>query len=293
MIYGALEAGGTKMICATFDENSNMLDRISIKTEDPSVTMPQMIEFFKSNKIVSLGIGSFGPLVLNPQSKQFGYISTTPKLAWRNFPLQPTFESKLNVPVKLDTDVNAAALAEISLGAAKGLSSCLYVTIGTGVGGGLYVNNGLVHGLLHPELGHILLKIHENDPMPEGICPSHGACLEGLASGPAIQKRWGKTAKELPDDHIAWDIEAYYLSQMCINTILIASPEKIILGGGVMQRKHLFGLIHNYVRDLLHGYVDHPDIINNIENYIVEPGLDIHSGITGAYILAKEAYKEQ
>lgn len=293
MIYGALEAGGTKMVCAIFDDNGKILDRVSIKTEKPEITMPKMIEFFKQYEIASLGIGSFGPLDLNPKSEHFGYISTTPKLAWRNYPLKSEFEKALGVPVKLDTDVNAAALAELKLGAAKGLGSCLYVTIGTGVGGGLYANGNLVHGLLHPELGHIFVKLHKDDIMPQGICPSHGACLEGLASGPSIEKRWGISAKELPDDHIAWDIEAYYIAQLCISVLLIASPEKIILGGGVMQRKNIFSLIHKYVKELLNGYVDHDMIKNNIENYIVEPGLDIHSGITGSYLLAREAFDEK
>lgn len=291
MIYGALEAGGTKMVCAIFDDSGKMLDRISIKTEHPSITMPKLVDFFKSHNICALGIGSFGPLDLNPNSKTYGYISTTPKLDWRNYPLVSNFEKELGVPVKLDTDVNAAALAEIKIGAAQGLGSCLYVTVGTGIGGGLYINSDLVHGLVHPELGHILVKIHDDDPMPEGICPSHGACLEGLASGPSIEKRWHKSAKELPNDHIAWKIEAYYLAQMCVNVILIASPEKIILGGGVMQRKHIFTLIHKYVKTLLNGYVASKEIIDNIENYIVEPGLNINSGITGSYLLAKEAYR--
>lgn len=292
MIYGALEAGGTKMVCATFDEQGTMLDRVSIKTETPDVTMPKLIEYFKDNNVVSLGIGSFGPLDLNPNSKHFGYISTTPKLPWRNFPLMPEFKKALNIPVKLDTDVNAAALAEAKLGAAKGLSSCLYVTVGTGIGGGLYINDKLVHGLVHPELGHILVKLHDKDIMPNGICPSHGCCLEGLASGPSIEKRWGISSKELPDDHIAWEIEAYYLAQMCVSVLLIASPEKIILGGGVMQRKHIFSLIHRYVKELLNNYVDHNIIKNNIQDYILEPGLGVNSGITGSYLLAKEALQE-
>ncbi len=289
MLYGALEAGGTKMVCAICDKDANIIKRESFPTLTPDETMPLLINFFKQEKIESLGIGSFGPLDLNPKSKTYGYITSTPKLAWRNFPLLSSFKDALGIPVKLDTDVNAAAMAEAELGAAKGLSSCLYVTIGTGVGGGLYVGNNLVHGLVHPELGHILLLPHKDDPMPEGVCPSHKGCLEGLASGPSIEKRWGISAKDLPEDHIAWEIEAYYLAQMCVSVILIASPEKIVLGGGVLQRKHLFPMIRKEVQRLLNGYVVHDAIMKNIDNYIVEPGLDINSGAKGSLLLALQA----
>ncbi|MDY5730418.1 MAG: ROK family protein [Eubacteriales bacterium] len=291
MFYGALEAGGTKMVCAIFNEQGEMLKRESIPTETPAITVPKLIAFFKSENIASLGVGCFGPLDLNEKSATFGYISTTPKLAWRNYPLVQAFEEGLNVPVKLDTDVNAAAFAEATLGAAKGLQSCMYVTIGTGIGGGMYINGQMTHGLVHPEVGHIAVKLHKDDPMPQGVCPSHGCCLEGLAAGPAMEKRWGKSAKELPDDHIAWEIEADYLAQMCCTAIYLVSPEKIILGGGVMQRKHIFTLIHKKVKEYLNGYIDSPAILEDIENYIVEPGLDVHSGITGCYLLAREAEK--
>ncbi len=289
MFYGALEAGGTKMVCAVFDQSGNMLKRESFPTETPELTMPKLIAFFQKEKVVSLGIGCFGPLDLNKNSATFGSISTTPKIAWRNYPIQKAFEKALNVPVKLDTDVNAAALAEATLGAAKGLGSCLYVTIGTGIGGGMYINHQLTHGLVHPEVGHMVVCIHPQDPMPQGICPSHKGCLEGLAAGPSIEKRWGLSAKELPDDHLAWEIEADYLAQMCVNAIYFVSPEKIVLGGGVLQRKHLFKLIHQRVLELLSGYIDTPVILEHIEDYIVEPGLDINSGIIGSYLLAVEA----
>lgn len=291
MYYGALEAGGTKMVCAIFDDTGKMLKRESFPTESPEKTMPHLLSFFQNENIVSLGIGSFGPLDLNENSPTFGSISTTPKLAWRNFPLQKAFADALKVPVKLDTDVNAAALAEAKLGAAKGLGSCMYVTIGTGIGGGMYINDKLTHGLVHPEVGHMLVKVHPQDPNPNGFCPSHTACLEGLASGPAIEKRWGLSAKELPDEHIAWEIQADYVAQMCVNAIYFVSPEKIVLGGGVMQRKHVFELVHKRVLELLNGYVDSPAILEHIDDYIVEPGLDVHSGITGSYLLAREAYE--
>lgn len=286
-MYGALEAGGTKMVCAIFDSNANIIKKESFKTLEPKTTMPNMINFFKEYDIKSLGIGCFGPLDLNKQSSSFGTITHTPKIAWRNFDIKTAFEKALNIPVYIDTDVNAAALAEAKLGAAKGLESCVYVTIGTGVGGGVYINGGLVHGLMHPELGHMLIVPHPDDPNSKGICPSHGACLEGLASGPALESKFNISSKELEEDHKAWDIEAYYLAQMCVNLILVLSPQKIILGGGVMQRKHLFKLIHNKVQELLNNYVSKDEVLIDIDKYIVEPSLGTNSGIIGSYLLAR------
>ena len=166
----------------------------------------------------------------------------------------------------------------------------MYVTVGTGIGAGLIIEGQMVHGLVHPELGHILLRPEPNDPSPRGFCPFHDSCLEGMACGPAIEKRWGKKAYELPPDHEAWDLEAAYLAQMCVNAICSFSPEKIILGGGVMQQKHLFPLIHEKTKKLLNGYVQHTAILDGIETYIVEPGLGTKSGATGALLLAQEAY---
>ena len=190
--------------------------------------MPLLIGFFKDKGIEALGIGTFGPVDLKKESPSYGYITTTPKLAWQNHPLLPQLQDALGVPCEIDTDVNAAALAEYTWGAAKGLGSCLYVTVGTGIGGGLVIENNLVHGLMHPEFGHMLMRPIPEDIMPEGICPFHTGCLEGLACGPAIEKRWGVSAKELPRDHIAWSIEAGYLAQMCANAVVCLSPEQIL-----------------------------------------------------------------
>ena len=202
------------------------------------------------------------------------------------------FRETLHIPVELDTDVNGAALAEATLGAAKGLSSCLYVTVGTGIGGGVIIHGKPVHGLMHPEIGHIPVKPAPSDPLPQGICPYHGCCLEGMASGPAIEKRWGVSAKELPDTHPAWELEADYLAQLCASAMLSFSPEKIIMGGGVMQKKFLFPMIREKTLSLLHGYITHSVIDGGLEDYIVEPGLDTNSGILGAYLLAKQAEEE-
>ena len=289
MRLGTLEAGGTKMVLSVGNENNELLEQTSIPTETPAKTIPAMVEWFKSKDIIALGIGSFGPVDLNPKSQTYGYITSTPKQGWTNQPLLPTLQESLHVPAMIDTDVNAAALAEWKLGAAKGLNSCLYVTIGTGVGAGLVVEGHLVHGLLHPEMGHMLLQPAKNDPTPDGFCPFHKGCLEGLASGPAIAKRWGRKAYELPQDHEAWELEAWYLAQMCMNAICTLSPEKIILGGGVMQQKHLFPMIRKKTQELLNGYIRHQAILEKIDVYITEPGLGTKSGATGALLLAKQA----
>ena len=289
MRLGTLEAGGTKMVLSVGNENDELLEQTSIPTETPEKTMPAMIDWFRTKNIEALGIGSFGPVDLNPKSPTYGYITSTPKPGWDHQSLLQALQKELNVPGLIDTDVNAAALAEWKLGAAKGLGSCLYVTVGTGVGAGLVVEGNLVHGLVHPEMGHMLLQPAKNDPAPDGFCPYHKGCLEGLAAGPAIEKRWGRKAYELPPDHEAWDLEAWYLAQMCMNAICTLSPEKIILGGGVMQQKHLFPLIHQKTLELLNGYVQHEAILKHIDTYITEPGLGTKSGATGALLLSREA----
>ena len=286
MVLGALEAGGTKMVCSIGNEHCEVLERKSFPTLKPEETIPDMIQYFSNNNIQALGIGSFGPLDLNRISNTYGYITSTPKLQWRNYPLLPTFASALGVHVSLDTDVNVAGLAEITYGAAKGLKSCLYVTIGTGIGGGLIIENRIVHGLMHPELGHMLVRPNEKDPIPDGFCPYHKGCLEGLACGPAIERRWGLSAKELPVNHIAWEIECEYLAQMCTNTIVTFSPERIILGGGIMHQTHLFPMIRKRTLELLGGYVQCRTITDRIEDYIVAPGLGDNSGVIGALLLA-------
>lgn len=286
---GALEAGGTKMVLAVYDENGLELDRKTIPTELPQDTMPVMVDYFRQHQVDALGIGSFGPLDLNPASDTYGYITTTPKLAWRNTPLLPQLLDGRDIPAAIDTDVNAAILAEMELGAARGCQNAVYVTIGTGIGGGVYVNGTPVHGLLHPEIGHVLLKPHPDDPIPEGVCPYHKSCLEGLAAGPAIGARVGGDAKALPDDHPVFAIEAYYLAQMCVNLILTVSPERIVLGGGVMQRSCLLPMVRQETARLLNGYIQVPAITEHMDQTIVAPELFPVSGLVGSYLLGKKA----
>ncbi len=287
MKLGAIELGGTKMVLAIADEQLNIKKRQSLPTLTPEETVPKMLAFFAGEGISALGMGSFGPVDLSKQSPTYGYITSTPKLPWRMFPLVGSMQDALQVPCTLDTDVNAAALCEARLGAAKGLDSCLYVTVGTGVGGGLICENQLVHGLIHPEWGHIPLAARADDPLPGGICPYHGACLEGLASGPAIEIRWGVSAKELLPGHPAWDLEAHYLAQLCVTALMTVSVKRIILGGGVMAQAHLFPLIRQKVQTMLGGYLCSPTI-DAIDTLIVPPACYPDSGLMGSLLLAKE-----
>lgn len=289
---GALEAGGTKMVLAVYEEDGTELERLTLPTETPEITMPPMIAFFRRHGIDALGVGSFGPLDLNPASPTYGFITSTPKLAWKNYPLLKNLLDGRNIPAGIDTDVNAAIIAEAELGAARGCQNAVYVTIGTGIGGGVYANGQTVHGLLHPEVGHTLLRPHPLDPNPRGVCPYHESCLEGLAAGPAIGARVGGDAKNLPDDHPTFEIEAFYLAQMCVNLITTLSPERIILGGGVMQRSRLFAQVREQTVRLLNGYIQASAITEHIDEYIVAPQLFPVSGLVGSYLIGKKALEK-
>lgn len=283
MRIGALEAGGTKMVCAIGDENGNIFEQISIPTESPEETMPKMIEYFKAKNIDALGIGCFGPICLDKSSDKYGYITSTPKLMWRDYNIVGEFAKALNIPVGFDTDVNASCLGEATYGAGKGLSNVVYITIGTGIGAGILVEGKLLHGNLHPEAGHIKLLRHPKDNY-EGKCPYHKDCFEGLAAGPAIEARAHISAKELKQDDIAWDIEAYYIAEAICTYILTLAPQKIILGGGVMHQTHLFPMIQNYVTNMLNGYINTNEL-SDIKNYIVPAGLKDNQGIVGCLVL--------
>jgi len=291
MRLGAIEAGGTKMVLGVFDQTLKQIARTALPTTVPDETIPAMVSFFKEHPVDALGIASFGPVNLRAGSATFGTILNTPKLAWQRFPMLTAFKDALRVPVEIDTDVNAAALAESALGAAKGLKNCLYFTVGTGIGGGLYAEGNLVHGLMHPEWGHLLLTRHEEDPMLHGVCPYHPNCAEGFASGPAMQTRWGISARDLPEDHRGWDIEAFYLGQLCANALMAVSPEVILLGGGVMHRESLLPRVRSQVLKLVNGYIDQEQL-PEMEDYIKAPSLWPDSGLLGAALLAKQARKK-
>ena len=287
MILGALEAGGTKMVCAIGDENGNIFEQVSIPTETPEITMPKMISYFKEKGIEALGIGCFGPIDPDPDSDTYGYITSTPKLAWANYNIVGAFRDALECPVGFDTDVNGSVLGEVTFGQAKGKKCVVYVTIGTGVGAGIYIEGRLLHGMLHPEAGHILMKKRADDTYG-GKCPYHKTCMEGLAAGPAIEERWGKKAIELKDNQAVWDLEAYYIAQALANYILILSPDMIILGGGVMHQEQLFPLIRKYVTEMLNGYIKTEELAD-LDHYIVPASLHDDQGIMGCLELARRS----
>lgn len=291
MFIGAIEAGGTKFILGIGNDKGEIIDRISIPTEDPDLTMPKVIEYFKNKNIKAIGLGSFGPIELNQYSEKYGYITTTPKLKWKNYNILGELKKHFDLPIGFDTDVNGAAMGEILWGAAKGLNSALYITIGTGIGAGAVVEGKMLHGLLHPEMGHIMIKRFEGDNF-KGKCPYHKDCLEGMASGPAIEERWGMKAYELHEEHEAWKLEAFYLAQALVNFILILSPKKIIMGGGVMKQAHLFPLIRDEVKNRLNSYISKDEINNINENYIVPPKLGDNAGLIGALSLGIKALEE-
>ncbi len=287
MRLGALEAGGTKMVCAIGDENGRIFERVTIPTQTPEVTMYEMIAYFKEKEIDALGIGCFGPIDPDKSSETYGYITSTPKQAWKNYNIVGAFEKALGCPVGFDTDVNSSVLGEITFGQARNKKNVLYLTVGTGIGAGIYVEGNLVHGMLHPEAGHIIMARRADDEY-KGKCPYHGDCFEGLAAGPAIEERWGQPAVLLKDRMEVWDLEAYYIAQALVNYIMILAPEMIILGGGVMHQEQLFPMIHKYVLEMINGYMQTKNL-NNIEQYIVPASLQDNQGIMGCLELAKRA----
>jgi fructokinase len=258
-----------------------------IPTTTPEETMAKVVSFFKDKQIEALGVGSFGPVDLDESSSTYGYITSTPKPHWNQFDLVGELKKHFSVPIGFDTDVNAASLGESIWGAAKGLDSCLYITVGTGIGVGALTEGNLVHGLTHPEMDHITVRRHEDDTYA-GYCPYHGDCLEGLASGPAIEDRWGKKGYELENSSEVWEMEAYYLAQAIANYILILSPKKVIVGGGVMKQNQLLPLVRDKVKENLDGYIQHEKILQSIEEYIVPPRLGDDAGLAGAMGLVRK-----
>jgi fructokinase len=287
-MLGAIEAGGTKFVCAVGDESGRIIEQIKIPTTVPEETMTEVINFFKQYDLEAIGIGSFGPIDVNHESPTYGYITSTPKLAWKNYPFVQTIQDAFSVPVGFNTDVNAAALGEATLGAAKGFDSCLYITVGTGIGAGAIVQGKLLQGLSHPEMGHILVRRHPNDTY-DGICPYHHDCLEGLAAGPALEERWGDKGFNMTGRNEVWDMEGYYIAQALMQYILILSPKKIILGGGVMNQKQVFPYIYKHLKQLVNEYVSLPEL----SEFILSPGLGDRAGIIGSLLLGHQAFLEK
>jgi len=278
-MWGGIEVGGTKFVCAV-GEGPDLLAEVRFPTTTPGQSVARAVEFLRRNgPLEGVGIASFGPLDLAPGSSTFGYVAGTPKPGWAHFDLLGAVRRALGGVVAIDTDVNAAALGEYRWGAARGLGTFVYITVGTGIGGGAMVNGELLHGLTHPEMGHLRLP-HDwaRDPYA-GCCPYHGDCLEGLASGPAMEERWGCAASELPPEHPAWELEAGYLAAGVADIVCVLSPQAVIMGGGVMSQEHLLPLVRERVAELLGGYLPLPDIL--------PPGLGERAGVLGAIALAQ------
>ena len=289
-ILGSIEAGGTKFVCAVGNADGVMSD-VRIPTTTPGETLQGVVGFFKDwsgQPIEAVGIATFGPAGVNRDRDDFGYITTTPKPGWQNTDLAGEIKRALGVPIGFDTDVNGAALAELRWGAAKNRENCLYITVGTGIGGGFALGDQCLHGMIHPEMGHIRVPRSPEDRVAyAGHCPFHGDCLEGLACGPALADRWGQPAEALPSSHPAWDLLGGHLGFAVTNFLLTLSPEKIVLGGGVMHQSGLLERIRENVRTALNGYIQSPEVAEKIENYIVSPGLGEKSGIFGGFALAE------
>ena len=288
-LFGGIEGGGTKFVCAVGTGPDDLRAETRFPTTTPTETLGKAIEFFKEfDGLSAIGVACFGPLDPHPASPTYGHILPTPKPGWTNADIVGALSSAFDLPIVFDTDVNGAALAELRWGAAQGCDPVLYLTIGTGIGGGALVNGKLLHGILHPEMGHLPLPHDPKlDPFP-GACPFHGDCFEGLAAGPALEKRWGQKAETLPLDHQAWDLEAHYIALALASYIYTLSPQKIVIGGGVTQQAHMLPLIRQKVLALLNNYVQSQLITKNIDNYIVPPGLGNRAGVLGAIALAEQ-----
>lgn len=284
MLLGAIEGGGTKFVCAVGEEDGKIIDRVEIPTRNPKETMADVTAYFKDRMICGLGLASFGPVNLDKESSEYGCITTAAIASWRNYNILETLKRELKVPCEIDTDVNGAALGEATYGALRRVTNGMYITIGTGIGTGIYINGNLVHGMLHPEGGHIFVKRHPEDDFP-GICDYHKDCLEGLASGPAIEARAGRQGSELaPDDRI-WTFVSYYIAQAICDYIFVVSPQKIVLGGGVMSQKHLYPMIRNDVVKLMGDYME-TEQLKHPETFIVPAQLKGNQAIMGALKLA-------
>jgi fructokinase len=298
-LYAGIEGGGTKFVCAVGTGPGDLRAEIRYDTASPAETIARALDFIRAQvaaqgePLAAVGIASFGPIDPDPASPTWGYITTTPKPGWAHTDLAGAVRRALGVPVGFDTDVNVAALGEWRWGAAQGLDTFIYLTVGTGLGGGGLVNGKLIHGLMHPEMGHIRVP-HDwaADPYP-GYCSYHGDCLEGLCAGPAIEGRWGQRGETLPPDHPAWELEADYLALGLVNFILPLSPQRIIMGGGVMEQRHLFPMIGARVQKLLNGYVHQRAILEEIDRYIVPAALAPRSGVLGALALAERVATEE
>jgi fructokinase len=293
-VYGAVEAGGTKFVCAIGDESGKVLREERFPTQDPGSTLARMRQFLRRGceefgALSAIGVGSFGPVQLDRRSSEYGYITRTPKPGWSGTDIIGGLAREFSCAVGFDTDVNAAALGEHRWGSAQHVHNLVYLTIGTGIGGGALVNGKPIHGVMHPEMGHLYPRRHPRDAGFPGICPFHQDCMEGLASGSAIQARSGASLADLDAAHVQWELEADYLGQLCAQLVLTLSPQRIVLGGGVMNQARLLGPIRRRMRHWLGGYIDRNDVLSDDSGYVVTPALGGRAGVLGALALALDS----
>ena len=291
MIYGGIEAGGTKWVLAVGSSPDDLSELVTVPTTAPAETLERVVEFFSAHPVSAIGVGSFGPIDLDKRSPRYGTITTTPKPDWSGTNLLTFLRSRLDVPIAIDTDVNVAALGERRWGAAQDVETFCYITIGTGIGGGAVIRGELAHGLLHPEFGHMRIPHdRERDPFA-GICPYHGDCFEGLAAGEALHARFGVRPEALQDEE-AWKLEAEYIALGLLNVLCTLSPQRIVLGGGVMKEPMLLPLVRHRLWELAAGYFDAPELSDQIDRYVVPPALGGASGVLGAFELARAVASE-
>lgn len=285
-VLGVVEIGGTKTLVGVVEVLEDLTDHQTIPTTDPGETLGRVVDHLRDASVSAVGIASFGPLELRQGHRWQGHITRTPKEGWSFTPIVERLESELGVPVGLDTDVNGAALGEGEWGAARGLDSHAYLTVGTGIGGGLVINGSPVHGAPHPEVGHVIVKRHEDDDY-QGSCPFHGDCLEGMASGPSLEARFGIRAEDLSEDQgrAAVDLVSHYLAQGVRNLVYVAAPERVVIGGGVSKLDGLHTAVRARLRESLAGY---PGVEAHESNdFVTPPGLEGLSGLAGALMIAR------
>ncbi len=290
-LYGGIETGGTWCVCALGTGPGELVAHDRFRTGSPDETLARIVAFFASAAHpapAAIGLGSFGPVDVDLRSPTWGAVTTTPKPGWAHTPVASVLRDRLGVPVAFDTDVNAAALGEQRWGAGRDARSLCYLTVGTGIGAGLLVEGRPLHGLMHPEVGHLRVPHDTARDSFAGVCPFHGDCWEGLACGPALRARWGMDGRALPDDHPAWALEAEYLALGILSIVMVASPHRVILGGGVMEREPLLGLVRRRLADLVGGYLDLRLLGADVDRYVVSPELDDDAGVLGAIALAQQ-----
>lgn len=289
-LYGGIEGGGTKFVCLLGPGPDHIVDEERFPTTTPDETLGRVVAFFRRPRDgvrpAALGVSSFGPIDVNRASPTYGFITTTPKPHWAYTNVVGLLQRELGVPVGWDTDVNGAALGEWRWGAGRDADLLVYITVGTGIGGGAVIGGEPLHGLLHPEMGHLPMPVLYNDTFP-GVCPYHGRCLEGLACGPALQARAGRPAQQLAPDDPIWDLEARYLAYGMQAITQVLSPQRIVVGGGVASYPGLLAAVRRHLVRINNGYIASPKLADEVDSYVVAPGLGERSGVLGALELAR------